>query len=345
MSALVGAVITPNNIVEKPSSTVLSKKYSNFSDVFDKVRVDKLPCHSENDLAIKTEKGKQPLFVPTYDHFQLELEVLCKYINKMLEKRFIVPSKLPARAPVLFTKKKDSGLCLYVDYRSLNAITKKNKHPLSLMQIFLDLLRRKKRYKKLDIISAYHALCICISNEWKTTFRYRYSHFEYYIVPFRLMNAPVAFQAYINLALCEYMDQFVVAYFDNIVVYSDTIEEYTQHGQLMLQMLCKFNLFIKLSKCIFNVLKTKFVGFIVGQKGISIDFGQIKIVIEWPLPKSFRNIQQFLEFANFYRWFIDVFSWVAVGLLNMLKGGEKGKFKGKKFVLTKEMKKAFEELK
>ena len=120
ISALMSAVIIPNNVIKKPSSTVLLEKYSDFSDVFDKVHADKLPCYSEHDLAIKTEEGKQPPFNPIYDHSQLELEILCKYINEMLEKEFIILSKLPAEVLVLFTKKKDGRLCLYVDYKSLN---------------------------------------------------------------------------------------------------------------------------------------------------------------------------------------------------------------------------------
>ena len=280
MSALVDAVITPNNIIEKPSSTVLPEKYSDFLDVFDKVRADKLPRYSEHDLAIKIEEGKQPPFGPTYNYSQLEIEVLCKYIDKMLEKGFIVLSKSPARAPVFFTKKKDSRLCLYVDYRSLNAITKKNKHSLPLVQTLFNLLRRKKRYTKLDIIFAYHALRIRAGNEWKTAFRCRYSHFEYCVVPFGLVNALAAFQAYINLALHKYINQFVVAYLNNIVVYLDNIKEHTQYIWLVLQKLRKFNLFVKLSKCIFNALEIEFIGFIVGQKGISIDPGYIKTMIE-----------------------------------------------------------------
>ena len=133
MSTLVGAVIIPNNIKEKPSSTVLPEKYSDFSDVFDKMCADKLLRHSKHDLVIETEEGKQPLFDPTNNHSQLELEVLCKYIDKILEKGFIVLSKLPAGASVLFIKKKNCGLRLYVDYKNLNANTKKNKHLLPLV--------------------------------------------------------------------------------------------------------------------------------------------------------------------------------------------------------------------
>ena len=102
--------------------------------------------------------------------------------------------------------------------------------------------------------------------------------------------------------------QIVVAYLDNIVIYLDTNKEHMQDVQLVLQKLRKFNLFVKLSKCIFDVLEIKFVGFIVGQESISIDFGHIKTVVEWPLLKPFKDIQQFLRFANFYRHFINAFS-------------------------------------
>ena len=193
MSALVGTMITSNNVIEKPSSTILPEKYSDFLDVFDKVRADKLPCHNEHDLAIKMEEDRQPPFGLTYDHSQFELEVLCKYVDKMLGKGFIISSKLPAGVLVLFTKKNDDRLRLYIDYRSLNTIIKKNKHSLSLVQTLLDLLGRKKMYTKLDIISAYHALHIHAGNKWKTAFRYRYSYFEYCVIPFRLVNASAAF--------------------------------------------------------------------------------------------------------------------------------------------------------
>lgn len=115
INVLVGAVITPNDVIEKPSSIILLKKYSNFSDVFDKICADKLPRYSKHDLAIETEKGKQLPFGPTYNYFQLELEMLNKYIDKILEKKFIVLSKLPTGAPILFTKKKTGGLCLCID--------------------------------------------------------------------------------------------------------------------------------------------------------------------------------------------------------------------------------------
>ena len=90
----------------------------------------------------------------------------------------------------------------------------------------------------------------------------------------------MAFQAYINLILCEYMDQFVMTYLNNIVVYSDTNEEHTQHIWLVLQKLRKFNLFVKFSKCVFDAWEIEVVGFIVGQEGISINSGCIKTIVK-----------------------------------------------------------------
>lgn len=96
----------------------------------------------------------------------------------------------------------------------------------------------------------------------------------------------------------------------------------------MLQKLREFNLFVKLSKCIFDTMEIKFVGLIVGQEGISMDPGCIKTIVEWPLLKLFKDIQQFLRFANFYHRLIDAFSRVAAGLSDMLKSRKKDKFKG-----------------
>ena len=167
--SLVGAIIGALG-GERVEDPVLPAKYADFADVFDKRRADVLPEHSQHDLAIEIEDNQVPPFSLTYDHSRTELEVLREYINNMLTKGFIVPSKSPSGALVLFTKKKDGGLRLCVDFRGLNSITKKNKHPLPLIRTLLDLLAGAKQYTKFDIIAAYSALCICKGDEWKTAF-------------------------------------------------------------------------------------------------------------------------------------------------------------------------------
>ena len=174
--SIVGAVIEENS---GPSQVVLPKKYSNFSNVFNKTRADILPQHSQHDLAIKLQADKQPFFGLIYNLSRPELDVLCEYINEMLAKRFITPFKSLLRALMLCTNKKDKGLRFCVNYYSLNAITKKNKYSLPLVKMLLDCLAGVKYYIKLNIIAVYNVLFIQADDKWKFTFKCCYGHFEY----------------------------------------------------------------------------------------------------------------------------------------------------------------------
>ena len=108
---------------------VLPVEYADFANVFSPILVYELPPHTLHDHAIETSNG-QPPFGPIYPLSAIELNVLKKYIKDNFEKGFIIPSTFPAWAPILFTKKKNEGLQLYVNYQGLNALTCKNKHSL-----------------------------------------------------------------------------------------------------------------------------------------------------------------------------------------------------------------------
>lgn len=156
---LVGAILEENYVGGKKfEDIILSAKYIDFVDMFNKQYADFLLLYSQHNLAIDIEKNKILLFGPTYDHSRNELEMLCKYINNMLAKRFIVLSKSPSEASVSFTKKKDRRLCLYIDFCGLNAITTKNKHLFLLICTLIDLFADAKHYTKLDIIATYNVL-------------------------------------------------------------------------------------------------------------------------------------------------------------------------------------------
>lgn len=148
-------------------------------NIFDKCWADILSEHSQHNLVIKIEGDQIPPFGLIYDHSKSELEVLCEYINDMLEKKFIIFSESPLEAPILFTKKSDRGLYLYVDFCGLNAMIKKNKHLLPLIYTLLDLLAKTKHYTKVNFIAAYNLLHIKQSNKWKMAFQYQYKYFEY----------------------------------------------------------------------------------------------------------------------------------------------------------------------
>ena len=200
------------------------------------------------------------------------------------------PNLTAALTPVLFTNKKDGGLHLCIDYRSLNAITKKNKHPLPLMKTLLDCLAGAKHYTKLSIIAAYNALRIRAGNKWKTTFRCCYGHFEYQVVFFGLVNAPAAFQANIYLALRKFINIFILAYLNNIVIYFEKEKDHTGHICLVFQKLGQYTLYVKLSKCVFDTKEIKFLGFIVDQFDVSMDFMKLDTIATWLVPESFRDI-------------------------------------------------------
>jgi transposase InsO family protein len=300
----------------------LPPEYSQFEDVFDGRLAGVIPLNSEHDHAIELEEGKVPPHMPIYNLSQNELTVLREYIADALEKGWIRPSKSPAGAPILFVPKADGSLRLCVDYRGLNRITIKNRYPLPLISELLDRFSRAKVFSKLDLRDAYHRLRIREGDEWKTAFRTRYGHFEYLVMPFGLANAPATFQAYIHNALGDLLDTVCVVYLDDILIYSDSEEEHREHVRLVLNRLRRWKLYAKLSKCEFHTKRVDFLGFVVTPHGVVMDPKRVVAIQEWPEPESYRDIQVFLGFANFYRRFIYNYSEVARPLNDLLKGAQ-----------------------
>ena len=157
-------------------------------------------------------------------------------------------------------------------------------------------------------------------DEWKTAFRTCYGYFEYQVISFGLSNAPATFQGYVNKILAEKFDIFVIVYLDNILIYTeDPGQPYVEAVCYVLNQLWKHSFFTNLKKCWFYQDKVCFLNYIVSSKIISIKPEKIKIVKDWPEPKSLCNIQVFLGFANFYWRFIQGFGRIAALLTSILK--------------------------
>ena len=150
----------------------------------------------------------------------MELETLKVYIENNLANNFIEPSKSPARALILFDKKQDGSLRLYVNYQGFNNRTIKNLYPLLLMRKLLDRLSQAQYFTQLNLTNIYHLMRIKKENKWKTAFRTRDGHFEYQVMPFGLTNILVTFQGYINKILVEKLNVFVIIYLNNIFIYT-----------------------------------------------------------------------------------------------------------------------------
>lgn len=155
-----------------------------------------------------------------------ELKALEDYINEAFAKGWIRESKSPTGAPILFVPKKSGKLCLYVDYRGLNALTIKNRYLLPLINELLNRLNGSVVFSKIDLRNAYYRIQIREGDEWKTAFRTRYGYYEYLVIPFGLTNAPATFQAYINRTLRSYVNVFYIVYLDDILIFSRSTKEY-----------------------------------------------------------------------------------------------------------------------
>ena len=128
----------------------------------------------------------------------------------------------------MFVTKKDGSITLGVDYRALNEVTKKDRYPLPLIGEGLDRLHMAKYFTKLDIKKAYHNVRIKKGDEWKITFTSKYGTDEYLVMPFGLCNAPAIFQCWIKRTLQQFIDRCCTVYLDDVLIYSDNLEEHKQ---------------------------------------------------------------------------------------------------------------------
>jgi hypothetical protein len=145
----------------------------------------------------------------------------------------------------------------------LNKVIFKNKYPLPRIDDLFDQLKGAKIFLKIDLRSGYREVRIKDEDIRKTTFRKRYSHYEFTVVLFGLSNAPVVFMCLMNGVFRDYLDKFVIVFLDDILVYSKSEEEHEQHLILVLQVLTGHQLYAKLRKCSFYQRQIHYLGHII----------------------------------------------------------------------------------
>jgi Reverse transcriptase (RNA-dependent DNA polymerase) len=170
----------------------------------------------------------------------------------------------------------------------------------------------------------------------KTCIRTRYGSFEFVEIPFGLTNSPSTFQAVMNNVFREYLDDFVMVYIDDILIFSRTEEDHIRHVQLILKRLKQHNLFSKLSKCEFNRISLPFLGHIIGQNGVKMQHSKVHALAAWPRLTTVTEVQSFLGLENYYRRLIRDFARISAPLSELTKkgvlfewGGRPGKFLSK----------------
>ena len=317
----------------------LPTEYHDFLDVFNRKKATQLPPHRDADC--KIELTGDPKDLPKSRVYPLSLPKLraCKeYLTENLKKGFITPSQASHASPILFALKKDGSLRFCVDFRRLNALTRKDRYPLPLIEETLARIAGCKYLTKIDIIAAFNSLRMSPESEALTTFVTSMGAYMYKVMPFGLTNGPATWQHYINDVLFEYLNEFAQAYMDDILIYSKSLKEHKEHVRKVLSKLREAGLYVDIDKCDFHVQETTFLGVIVSTEGIKMDPRKVQTILDWARPSTLKQVQSFIGFCNFYRRFIRNFSRITKPLHRLAQ-------KDFKFEWNEACQAAFEELK
>ena len=280
----------PGTEAEETRKTV-PKAYHDYIDVFSKKASDTLlPYRDGVDCRVRLEEKFAPGYCPLYKMSREELEFSRQYIYDNIAKGFIVPSTVPFASPILVARKPDGSLRFCVDFRKLNAVTKKDGYPLPLIDELMQRVGQAKYFTKLDIRQGFHRIRMTPESEDLTSFRTRYGQYKYTVMPFGITNGPATFQRYINSVLKDCLDIYATVYVDDILIYSETLEDYRRHIRGVLERLRGAGLQAALHKCEFHVTETKFLGFIVGTNGIRTDPDKIAVIQNWDPPTTVKGI-------------------------------------------------------
>ncbi|GBE78624.1 reverse transcriptase-rnase h-integrase [Sparassis crispa] len=219
-----------------------------------------------------------------------------------------------------FIGKKDGALRPCQDYRCLNEEMVKNAYPLPLISELMDQLKGASIFTKMDLRSGYNNIRVKDGDQWKGTFKTNRGLFEPMVMFFGLCNSPATFQMMMNALFEDMIDEgWIVIYMDDILIFSNNLEEHRIRTRRVLQRLKDNDLFLKPEKCFFDVKEVEFLGMIIRENYIGMDPIKLKGIAEWPEPSTVKGVRLFLGFGNFYRKFIANFLDIAKPLMNLTR--------------------------
>ncbi len=286
----------------------LSSKYQNFLDVFDRAQVDMLSSHRSYDHKIELTNDVTSSRCRAYRMSLYKLQKVKEYLNENLSKSFITFSKILYFSLVLFALKVNDDLRFCIDYRKLNVITKRNRYSLSLIDEMIDKIVGCKHLTRLNIIFAFNKLRMHLDSENYTIFIIALKAYKSKVLSFELTNDSTSFQQYMNNVLWDFLNDFCQAYLDDILIYSKIQKKHRQHVKMILDRLWDADLQIDIWKCEFDVEETVFLKIIVSEQGLCMNSTKVKAIVNWATSTNLKEVQDFVDFVNFYRRFIKNFS-------------------------------------
>ncbi len=295
----------------------LSSKYHNYLDVFNRAMTDQLFSHRFYDHKIELIDEKTSFWSRLYHMSDYKLQKMKNYLIEHLNKDFISFSSASYASLILFIKKKDDSLRFCVDYRKLNALIKRNRYLLLLINETLACIQDSKYLTWLNIIVVFNKLRMHSKSEDLTIFIISFNFYKYHVMSFELINDSTFYQHYMNDVLFDYLHQFCQIYLDDIIIYSKTLKKHKKHVRLVLHRLREIDLQMNINKCKFHVQEISFLELLLFIERLKMNFRKIQAIVEWFTSTNLIQMQFFINFCNFYRRFIKNFSKIVQSMIQL----------------------------
>jgi hypothetical protein len=277
------------------------------------------PSHGVHDHSIPLVPGILPPNIRPYCHPFSQKNEIEKMVQELLNVGIIRPSTSPYSSSVVMVLKKEGSWRMCPDFRALNKLTIKDKFPILVIDDLLDELSGAQLFTKLDLCSGYHQIRMKEADIPNMAFRTHEGHYEFLVMPFGLCNAPSTFQSLMNHVFHPFLCHFVLAFFDDILIYRKTWTDHLTHVDQVLHLLSQHQLFLKQSKCDFGASEVEYLGHLVGKDGVRVDPKNIETMQDWSHPKTLKILCGFLGLIGYCRKFVKNYEKIAVPLTTLLK--------------------------